>query len=101
MLPGASRAIDTGERVMRTGPEATATARSKARKDLQHFGSPPTIPTACSDQSPVTSLKRSFQCVPLIEDWRYPWPLTLRWWRFLATLDRGPGDYRYRRTGIR
>ncbi len=40
-------------------PEATATARSRARKDLQHFGSPPTMPTACSDHSPVTSQRCS------------------------------------------
>ena len=36
-------------------PEATATARSRARKLLQHLGSPPTMPTACSDHSPVTN----------------------------------------------
>src|SRR5271166_3538094 len=36
-------------------PAATATARSRARKDLQHFGSPPMIPTASSDHSPSTS----------------------------------------------
>jgi len=35
--------------------EATATAKCRARKDLQHFGSPPTIPTASSNQRSVTS----------------------------------------------
>jgi hypothetical protein len=35
-------------------PAATATARSNPRNDLQHFGSPPTMPTACSDHRPVT-----------------------------------------------
>ena len=33
-------------------PAATATARSRARKDLPHFGSPPMMPTACSDHNP-------------------------------------------------
>src|SRR6266508_4507026 len=33
-----------------TDPAATATAMSSARKDLQHLGSPPTIPTAWSPQ---------------------------------------------------
>jgi len=36
-------------------PEATATARSRARKLLQHLGSPPTMPTACSAHNSVTS----------------------------------------------
>ena len=33
--------------------------RSRARKDLQHLGSLPMIPTACSDHSPVTSQRCS------------------------------------------
>ncbi len=36
-------------------PEATLTARSRARKLLQHLGSPPRMPTAWLDQSPWTS----------------------------------------------
>ena len=43
-------------------PEATETARSRARNDLQHLGSPPTMPTACSDHSPVTSQRCSSAC---------------------------------------
>jgi hypothetical protein len=29
------------------------------QNDLQHFGSPPTMPTACSDHRPVTSQRCS------------------------------------------
>jgi hypothetical protein len=36
----------TGKWRRQGAPEATATARSRARKDLQHLGSPPTMPTA-------------------------------------------------------
>ena len=36
-------------------PEATLTATSKARKLLQHLGSPPRMPTACSVQRSSTS----------------------------------------------
>ena len=36
-------------------PAATATARSSARMDLPHLGSPPTIPTSCSPHSVSTS----------------------------------------------
>jgi hypothetical protein len=37
-------------------PVATATARSRARKDLQHLGSPPMMPTASSAHSPPVLL---------------------------------------------
>src|SRR5208282_1167626 len=49
----------TAKRRTHGTPAATATARSRARKDLQHLGSPPMIPTACSDHSPVTSQRWS------------------------------------------
>src|ERR1700759_3905646 len=42
----------TAKRRRQGVPEATLTARSKARKLLQHLGSPPRMPTAWSDQSP-------------------------------------------------
>jgi len=45
----------TGCRRRQGKPEATLTARSKARKLLQHLGSPPKMPTACSDHRPSTS----------------------------------------------
>src|SRR6266403_5614017 len=45
----------TAKRRRQGVPEATLTARSSARKLLQHLGSPPRMPTACSDQSPWTS----------------------------------------------
>jgi hypothetical protein len=49
----------TAKRRMHGAPEATATARSSARKDLQHFGSPPTMPTASSPHSWSTSQRRA------------------------------------------
>ena len=45
----------TAKRRRQGMPAATATARSRARKDLQHLGSPPMMPTASSDHSPSTS----------------------------------------------
>src|SRR6516165_8066625 len=45
----------TAKRRRQGAPEATLTARSRARKLLQHLGSPPRIPTAWSDQSSWTS----------------------------------------------
>src|ERR1700751_2023244 len=45
----------TAKRRRHGAPEATLTARSNAKKLLQHLGSPPRIPTAWSDQSPWTS----------------------------------------------
>jgi hypothetical protein len=49
----------TAKRRRHGTPAATATARSKARNDLQHFGSPPTMPTACSDHRLVISQRCS------------------------------------------
>ena len=40
-------------------PAATATAMSRARNDLQHLGSPQTMPTACSDHRPAMSQRCS------------------------------------------
>ena len=40
----------TTKRRRQGAPEATLTARSSARKLLQHLGSPPRMPTAWSDQ---------------------------------------------------
>jgi hypothetical protein len=40
---------------------ATATARSKARNDLQHFGSPPTMPTACRKSALARNLARTLE----------------------------------------
>ena len=48
-----------GEAAQARRPAATATARSRARKDLQHLGSPPMMPTACSDHRAVTSQRCS------------------------------------------
>src|SRR5271163_4458367 len=45
----------TSKRRRQGVPEATLTARSRARKLLQHLGSPPRMPTAWSDHSPWTS----------------------------------------------
>src|SRR5580704_10267510 len=45
----------TAKRRRQGVPEATLTARSRARKLLQHLGSPPRMPTAWSDHSPWTS----------------------------------------------
>src|SRR6266403_645288 len=45
----------TAKRRRQGVPEATLTARSSARKLLQHLGSPPRMLTAWSDQSPWTS----------------------------------------------
>jgi transposase len=54
-------ATGTAERRRRGTPAATATARSNARNDWQHFGSLPTMLTACSDHRPVTSQWCSFE----------------------------------------
>ena len=49
----AARAAARAKRRRHGAPAATATARSRARNDLQHLGSPPTMPTACSAHRPV------------------------------------------------
>ena len=47
--------LPAGRKWRRHGtPAATETARSSARKDLPHFGSPPTMPTPCSLHSAST-----------------------------------------------
>ena len=66
MWPASSAAnISTGpgctdaKRRRQGTPAATATARSSARKDFPHLGSPPMMPTAWRPQRPSTSHWRS------------------------------------------
>ena len=53
----------SGHEVAQAGvPEATETARSNARKDFPHLGSPPIIPTACALHRPSISHISSSGC---------------------------------------
>ena len=56
----------TGNWRRQWAPEAMLKAMSKARKLLQHLGSPPRMPTACSAQSPSMS---QWVCGPVVESW--------------------------------
>src|SRR5271165_7214206 len=65
----------TAKRRRQGAPEATLTARSRARKLLQHLGSPPRIPTAWSDQSPWTNhwLSGAESSESSLARWRGSW----------------------------
>ena len=60
----------TGNWRRQAAPEATLTAMSRARKLLQHLGSPPRMPTAWSAQSPSTS---HWVCGPAVASWLARW----------------------------
>src|ERR1700737_1602742 len=71
----------TAKRRRQGVPEATLTARSRARKLLQHFGSPPRMPTAWSDQSPWTSqwVSAAESIESSLARWTGSWFLSV-WW---------------------